>query len=266
MRLPSLAWHPEGTRHFLQPAGETLAAAHHVLEIHSLSEEQVHQAEELFQGVGQRPAEPQHLDEIGEVVAAVKGDPSSGVRAAETAMSDEAGTIEVGGELAGVNAVEGEPVEVDATGAEQVDGVRRVEVASDIEFAEVELPHVPDPAAGADGGEVAEGVEEGEAELDELHLVDVGLEEGVAQAGREKTVWPPSSVEEAGKLRVEGDVREAIHEGSNDGELVLQVPRPNRAHHQMLPPSSSSSSLRRHLSTRRYNSVERRRVSERSDA
>ena len=83
-------------------------------------------------------------------------------------------------EARGIHAVGGVTREIDALTTEKIDGVGSVGVTRHVEVTEVEFP---DGAVSGEVGEVAGGVGEGEADLDEVESVNVGLEEAVVVGG-----------------------------------------------------------------------------------
>lgn len=78
-----------------------------------------------------------------------------------------------------------------------------------VEVGEVELPDAA-PASASSCGEVAGGVGEGDAELDEVEGVDVGLEQPVVVFRVAESVIAGRTVDNAGKLGVHGDVRVVV--------------------------------------------------------
>ena len=104
-------------------------------------------------------------------------------------------------------------------------------VAIDVEVAEVELPDELTPV-GAEIGEVAVGVGESEADLDEAESVDVGFEEVVEVTGvsaAEKS-WL-RLVNNAGKLSVHGDEGEIFDDSADQLKLRVEILSPDRTNH-----------------------------------
>ncbi|EEE56913.1 hypothetical protein OsJ_06589 [Oryza sativa Japonica Group] len=107
----------------------------------------------------------------------------------------ELGAAERAGEVAVVDAVAAEGVKVDAVRGEHGDRAPRVRVAAGVEAGEVELPRDGAPAGGA---------RQGEAELEQVELVDVALHDGVALPRRAEVARRGDVVHRAGELRVHG--------------------------------------------------------------
>nr|BAA10904.1 EL3 [Oryza sativa Japonica Group] len=87
---PRRALHLQRRRHALQPAVQLAAAVpHHVLHVvHLVAEEDAHQVQELGHGPRQLPPH-EELDQVGEVVGGVEGDPLDGAVGADEARRHE---------------------------------------------------------------------------------------------------------------------------------------------------------------------------------
>jgi hypothetical protein len=241
---PRRALHLERGGDALEPAVEA-AEAHHVLDVVDLGPEvDAHVLEEL----GQRPrqlAAHEDLDEVGEVVGGVEGDPR------HLRVADEARGHEQRGEGARADAPGAVRGQVDAAGGEEGDGVRGVAVEARVELAEVDL----EGERGRGGG----GGGEGESDLDEVERVDVGLDEGVALGGGHGGGVLGGAVDDPRELGVHGHVGEVLDGGADELELAIHVVRPNLPDLQLvvvvvllLPPAAGGEILGRHL---RLNSV-----------
>lgn len=106
--------------------------------------------------------------------------------------------------------------------------------AKEVEVAEVELPDVAEGAAGAEVGQAAGGVGEGEAELHDVEGVDVQLQELVALRRGEAAGVDVGGmdVDSAWVFGVEGGEAEAAaaDDGADQRELVVGVLRPHLPH------------------------------------
>ncbi|URE02866.1 hypothetical protein MUK42_07226, partial [Musa troglodytarum] len=197
----------------VEPPMEAVAELHEMLDVVHGREVYPDEIEEASLGVGEVLAS-EHLKKVAEVITAVEGDPVDGVIKHDTRRHEELA------EAVGVDPLVVVLLEVDAALAEELDGVGREDVQLHVEFAEVELPYAA--AVGAAGGQVAELVGEGEAELDQLEHVDVGLEGGIVKVGAGPEA-SQGSAHDAGELRVHGDVGEVIHDLADQGKLRLQI-------------------------------------------
>lgn len=130
------------------------------------------------------------------------------------------------GEPERVNALLAVPTEIDPALPQEIDGVAGIGVIFEVEFAEIELPDAA--AAGAAIGEVAEGIREGEPELDELEHVDVGLEGGVVVIGA-RFEGPQRPADDPGELGVHGDEGVIVDDLADQGELRFEVVAPDLA-------------------------------------
>lgn len=200
-----------------QAAVEVAAEPHEVLDVVEHREVDSDEVKEGGHVVRQVPAGEQP-EQVPEVVPAVEGDPL------HVGVEHDARRHEQLGEADRVGPLSGEPIEVDAAGAEHLDGVGVGRVGPGVEPAEVELPDAA-PAPRPPPREVAALVGEGEAELDELEHVDVGLEVGVVElvGGTEVA---DGAAHDARELRVHGDVRVPVDLVADRRDLRLQVPRP----------------------------------------
>lgn len=134
---------------------------------------------------------------------------------ADGVVADQTGAHHELSEAGGVDAGGAVPVEVDAVVAEEVDGVGSVGVTRDVEVGEIKLPDAA-VAVGVRVGELAVGVGEGEAELNEVESVDVGLEEGVVVGWGEGAAGVGVGLEDdAGELGVHGNEGIAVHKCRN---------------------------------------------------
>jgi len=191
-----------------------------MLDVVQHREEGLGELQELIQGVGHFPSGEQP-EEVAEVVATMEGDPLDIVVQHDTRRHHQLG------EAGGIDPLGRKAVEVDATAAEQVDGVVAGRVGVRVEAPEVELPDAAPPPRAA-RRERTRPVGEGEAKLDELEHVDVALEGGVVAVAGEPVLGAGLD-HEAGELRVHGDVRVRVDDGADHRELLLQVPRPDFA-------------------------------------
>jgi hypothetical protein len=173
---------------------------------------------DVAQEVRERPWQlPSHeqLDEVGEVIGGAEGDPRDG------RVADEARRGEQRGEGARGDAPGAVGGEVEAAGGEQADRVRRVAVHARVEAAEVDLE--------GERGRGARGRRQGQADLDEVQRVDVGLEQGVALRRGERGVVDGRGrvVDDARELRVHGHVGEPLDGGADELEFAVHVVRPH---------------------------------------
>lgn len=210
--------------HPIQASVQALAEPHHVLHVvNHFSEKHPQSPQEFLHPPRQAPAR-EDLHQVPEIVRAVKGDPADRVVAHQARGHHQLG------EPAGIYAVPAGAVEIDALAAEKVDGVGSVGVARGVEVGEVELPD--EAGVGPEVGEVAAGVGEGEAELDEAEGVDVGFEEEVVVGGQEAERVRPGGVhlgpeDDAGKLGVHGDEGKVVDEVADELELGFDVVGPD---------------------------------------
>lgn len=218
VRAAGGAVHAERRRDVLQAAADAAAAAAELGEVlhveHRRPEYLADLRHEPFQGARQRPAAGEHLDEVGEVVGARERRPRQ-------AAAGELGAAERAGEVAVVDAVAAEGGEVDAVRGEHGDRAPRVRVAAGVEAGEVELPRDGAPAGGA---------RQGEAELEQVELVDVALHDGVALPWRAEVARRGDVVHRAGELRVHGHDGVGRQERPDAAHLLLQVRRPHVPH------------------------------------
>ncbi|URD99341.1 hypothetical protein MUK42_32230 [Musa troglodytarum] len=161
------------------------------------------------------------LRQVPEVVSAVEGHPADGI------TQDHAGRHQELREPVGIHPVLPIPREIDVRLPEEVDGVGVADVTVNVELPEVELPH-DGAAAGGGGREVAFGVGEGEAELDEVEEVDVGAEDVVVAVGDGLEVAEGADGD-ARKLGVHGYEREVVDDLADHGELGFEVVGPDVA-------------------------------------
>lgn len=92
-------------------------------------------------------------------------------------------------------------------------------VARHIEVLEVEFPNVA--VVCAEIGEVTMGIGEGEADLDEVEEIDVGLEDGVV--GGRVTTEGGGTDDDARKFCVHGDEGELVDEETDQVEFRFDV-------------------------------------------
>lgn len=79
------------------------------------------------------------------------------------------------------------------------------------------------------------GIGEGEADLDEVEEVDVGLEDGVVGGGvAEAEGFGGGADDDAGELGVHGDEGVPVDEEADQVEFGLDVVRPDRADYDRL--------------------------------
>jgi len=149
----------------------------------------------------------------------VEGDPVYGI------VEHDAGGHEELCEPSRIDAALGVAAEVDAAATEQLDGVGGEDVARVVELAEVELPDAA-AAASTEGRQLAARPGEGEAELDEVQHVNVGLEGGVVVVGG-GAEGADGPADDARELRVHRDERELVDDVADQRELLLQVVRPH---------------------------------------
>lgn len=177
--LVALPNHPVHLKHLANPvqtAIEVRAEPHQVLHVENpIPEEHPHERQEIHQPLRQRAAR-EELHQVPEVVRAVERDPRHAV------VADEPWRHHQLPEPLRVDAGLPIPIEVDALAAEELHRVVRVGVTRHVEIAEIELPD-EGGFGGSEAGEVAVGVGEGEADLDEVEAIDVGLEDGVVGGG-----------------------------------------------------------------------------------
>lgn len=128
--------------------------------------------------------------------------------------------------------------EVEAVLREQGHRLGVVAVHARVELAEVDLERHRRRRVG--------GRREGEADLDEVERVHVGLERRVALRRGQGRVVLAGAVDHARELRVHGHVGEALRHVPDRLELRLHVVRPHLPDHQLpLPPGGGG--LRLHL-------------------
>ncbi|KAK8933445.1 hypothetical protein KSP39_PZI015781 [Platanthera zijinensis] len=128
-------------------------------------------------------------------------------------------------EVAGVDPHLSVLVEIDTVAAEHLNRFRRSAVAKHIEISEVEFQD--EAGAGqAEAGKVAFFVGEGDAHLDDLERVHIGLDEGVALVRVEEAVMAKRAVDDVGEFGVHGGEREPLGVFTDEIELRLQIVRP----------------------------------------
>lgn len=219
--LPNRAVQLKGLGDPVQAAVEGITEPHHVLDVvNFVSEKEPENFQEVVEASRQVPA-GEDLDQVPEIVGAVKRDPADGV------VTEKTGWHEQVGEPGRVDAVLGVPLEVDPLAFQEVDGIGSVGVTRQVEIPEVELPN--EGVGGTESGEVAVGVGEGEADLDKVQNVDVWLEETVVVGGASAR-WiggRARAEDDAGKLRIHGNERESMVELSDEAEFVFQIEIPN---------------------------------------
>jgi len=210
--------HVEQFSELVQPAVQAVAELHEVLDVVHGWEIYLHEFEEPGLRVWETVAS-EDLEQVPKVVSRVEGNPVYRI------VEHDAGGHEELREPARIDAALGISAEVDAAATEQLDGVGCEDVARVVELAEVELPDAA-AAASAEGRQLAARAGEGEAELDEVEHVDVGLEGGVVVV-RRRAEGADGAADNARELRVHRDERELVDDVTNQGELLLEVVRPH---------------------------------------
>lgn len=156
--LPNGPVHVEGSREPVQTAIESITKLHHVLDvINVVPEKRPQHLQELFQPVWQVPP-GQDLNQVPEIVRAVKRNPTHRV------IADESRRHHQFSEKVRVDAFRRVAAEVDPLAAEEIDGVRRVVVTVDVEVAKVEFPD--EAVTGFEVREITVGVGESDTNLD----------------------------------------------------------------------------------------------------
>jgi hypothetical protein len=131
--------------------------------------------------------------------------------------AEQAAAVEPRGEPRHGDAARLVVAEAEAAALEVLDGVGCVRVRGGVEAAEVELP----------GGDVAEVVVDGEAELDGLEGVGVGLHRGVPRLRRHQAVaLLTGAVDDAGVVDGHRGVAGVRREVAEEDQLGLQVVLP----------------------------------------
>ena len=163
--------------YFFKAAFEIATALHQILDVEDVGKEELEELEEFGLGVGQIFV-GEKLDEVAEVVAAVKGYPRDLVE------QDDAGRGEYLGEMHGIDAVLEILLEHDARLGEQIDRLLGVHVLVDVEV-KVELKR------GRLHRHVALLVHEREAQLNDLQQVHIALETLILIVGRLEVTADP---------------------------------------------------------------------------
>lgn len=138
-----------------------------------------------------------------------------------SALAEQAAAIESRGEPRCRDAVRLVLVEAQAASFEVPDGVGRVRVRRRVEATEVELP-VP-------GDDVAEVVVDGEANLDRLESVDVGLDHAVSLISRLRGVLLTAAVYDAGVMDVHRGVAGVMNEAVEEPQFEFKIVFPYAA-------------------------------------
>ncbi|KAH1222368.1 hypothetical protein GmHk_12G035545 [Glycine max] len=203
---------------------ERVAEPHHVLYVvNVVPEKRPQHVQELLQPARQAPP-GQDLNQVPEIVRAVKRHPTHRV------VADESRGHHEFGEQVGVDALRRVAAEVDSLAAEEIDGVRRVGVTLHVEVTEVEFPD--EAVGGSEVGEISVGIRESETDLDQVKCINVGLEKAVVDGRWEVGfcgVYSVGTENDAGEFGVHGNERVIIDDLTNQLEFGFEVGCPDLA-------------------------------------